>query len=150
MNRSLGFSLLLSAGLVLLLSACSPRRDERGIRLDPESVAAVKVGQTRSEVVKTIGNPSTKATFNDRNWYYLSRRTVTWVFLRPFPTDQSVVVVNFDDAGLVTKVSQTDGFDENIDVSATDRVTPSKGHKYGLMQDFLGNLGRFNSGKSGR
>ena len=150
MNRSFGLSVAIFLVGVLLLAGCSPKIDERGILPDPEAIAAVKAGQTRSEVAKILGNPSVVATFNDQNWYYLSRRTVTWVFLNPSTTDQKVVVVNFDKAGLVAKVTETTGFDKNIEVSPTDRVTPSKGHTYGLLEDFLGNLGRFNNSKSGR
>ena len=150
MNRSFGFSAIVLLGAGLFLTACSPAIDERGILLDAEALSAVKPGQTRTEVVRAIGNPSTIATFNDQHWYYISRRTVTWVFLSPFTTDQKIVEVTFDKAGIVTNVTETSGFEQNVAVSPTSRVTPSKGHTYGLMEDFLGNLGRFNNGKSGR
>ncbi|MCX8500142.1 MAG: outer membrane protein assembly factor BamE [Alphaproteobacteria bacterium] len=149
MNRQIGTYCVIALLTSLLLVGCSPRVDERGIKLDAESLAAVKVGQTRSEVVKILGNPSTISTFNEQNWYYLSRRTVTWAFLPAHATDQNVVVVSFDRAGLVSKVTQREGFAENLAVSPTRRITPSKGHSYGLVEDFLGNLGRFNN-KTGR
>ncbi|MDI9409701.1 MAG: outer membrane protein assembly factor BamE [Candidatus Pacebacteria bacterium] len=150
MNRCSGLTVMALVVASLGLTACSAKIDERGILLDAEALATVKPGQTRTEVVKNIGNPSTIATFNDQHWYYISRRTKSWLFLPPYTTEQKIVEVVFDKAGIVNRITTTTGFEQTVDISPTSRVTPSKGHTYGLMEDFLGNLGRFNNAKSGR
>lgn len=134
------------AGTAALLAACSPRIDQRGNLLDPESVLAIAPGvQTREQVAQLLGTPSTVATFDDKTWYYVSKRTETTAFFAPSITDQQVLVVKFDDADVVEKVKLY-GMDDAFEIEPADRTTPTYGQKLTILQQLFGNIGRFTKG----
>ncbi len=141
----LGWLLLAS---VTALAACSPRIDQRGNLLDPDAVLAVQPGiQNKDQVAQLLGTPSTIATFDDKTWYYVSKRTETTAFFTPDITDQQVLVVKFDDANVVEKVHLY-GMDDAYEIEPVDRTTPTYGQKLTILQQLFGNIGRFTKGES--
>jgi len=136
--------LLLASAVAL--AACSPRIDQRGNLLDPDAVLAVKPGvQTKDQVAQLLGTPSTVATFSDKTWYYISKRTETTAFFPSDITDQQVLVIKFDDANIVQKV-QIYGMDDAYEIDPVSRTTPTYGQRLTLMQQLFGNIGRFTKG----
>lgn len=141
----LGWLLLAS---VAALAACSPRIDQRGNLLDPDAVLAVQPGiQTKDQVAQLLGTPSTIATFDDKTWYYVSKRTETTAFFTPDITDQQVLVVKFDDADVVEKV-QLYGMNDAYEIEPVDRTTPTYGQRLTILQQLFGNIGRFTKGET--
>lgn len=141
----LGWLLLAS---VAALAACSPRIDQRGNLLDPDAVLAVQPGiQTKDQVAQLLGTPSTIATFDDKTWYYVSKRTETTAFFTPDITDQQVLVVKFDDADVVENVHLY-GMDDAYEIEPVDRTTPTYGQKLTILQQLFGNIGRFTKGET--
>ena len=53
----------------------------------------------RTQVAKLLGSPSTVATFNDKTWYYISKKTSRIAFWDPTVLDQEVLMVKFLDGG---------------------------------------------------
>jgi len=136
-------ALLLAAAAALALGACSPRIDQRGNLLDPDAVLAVQPGiQTKDQVAQLLGTPSTTATFDDKTWYYISKRTETTAFFPADVTDQQVLVVKFDDGDVVETV-QLYGMNEAYEVEPVDRTTPTYGQRLTILQQLFGNIGRF-------
>ena len=139
----LGWLLLATA-----LAACSPRIDQRGNLLDPDAVLAVQPGiQTKDQVAQLLGTPSTVATFDDKTWYYVSKRTATTAFFAPDITDQQVLMIKFNDSDVVDKV-QIYGMDDAYEIEPVDRTTPTYGQRLTLMQQLFGNIGRFTKGET--
>lgn len=131
------------AGL-LLASACTPTLDVRGNLPDPEDVLAVQPGEsTREQVAQILGSPSVVGTFDDNTWYYMSRRTETLAFFDPEVVDGQVLVVKFDDAGVVSDMKLY-GFEDGRLIDPVDRETPNLGQELTVLQQLFGNLGRFN------
>jgi outer membrane protein assembly factor BamE (lipoprotein component of BamABCDE complex) len=56
--------------------------------------------------------------------------------------DQQVVAVAFDDSGVVREVEHL-GLADSRTVDPSPRVTPSAGRELGLMEQLVGNVGRF-------
>ena len=138
---------LLLASVVALV-ACSPRIDQRGNLLDPDAVLAVKPGiQTKEQVSQLLGTPSTIATFDDKTWYYISKRTTTTAFFAPDITDQQVLVLKFNDSDVVEKV-QLYGMDDAYEIEPVSRTTPTYGQKLTILQQLFGNIGRFTKGET--
>jgi outer membrane protein assembly factor BamE (lipoprotein component of BamABCDE complex) len=128
------------------LAACSARIDQRGNLLDPDAVLAVKPGvQTKDQVAQLLGTPSTVATFSDKTWYYISKRTETTAFFPSDITDQQVLVIKFDAADIVEKV-QIYGMDDAYEIEPVSRTTPTYGQKLTILQQLFGNIGRFTKG----
>jgi outer membrane protein assembly factor BamE (lipoprotein component of BamABCDE complex) len=141
----LGWLLLASAAA---LAACSPRIDQRGNLLDADAVLAVQPGiQTKDQVAQLLGTPSTIATFDDKTWYYVSKRTETTAFFEPDITDQQVLVVRFDDADVVEGV-QLLGMNDAYEIEPVGRTTPTYGQRLTLLQQLFGNIGRFTKGET--
>src|SRR5215468_3454268 len=88
-----------------VLSACSAQIDQRGNLPDADAVLSIEPGvQTKDQVSQLLGTPSSVGTFDDKTWYYISKRTRTVAFFDPEVVDQQVLRIKFDDAGIVKNV----------------------------------------------
>ena len=137
------------AALTLSLTACSwllPPPQSRGSRLQPEQLAELHPGKsTKTEVATLIGSPTQKATFDDNTWFYISETTRPRLGQTIGVLDQSVLVVNFDQNGVLSGL-KTVTRDEAAPVDVVSRTTPSPGTEASFLQQLLGNIGRFNAG----
>lgn len=132
------------------LAGCSPRVDQRGNLPDPDAVLQVQPGiHDRTQVAEILGSPSTIGTFDDQTWYYISKRTETLAFLEPDVVDQEVLVVKFDDTGVVSDM-RVYGLEDGRLVEPVGRETPTSGNELTVLQQLLGNLGRFTEGTETR
>jgi outer membrane protein assembly factor BamE (lipoprotein component of BamABCDE complex) len=130
---------------VAVLAACSPEKVVHGTLPDKELVAEIKPGQTRQEdVTRILGTPSATATFDKETWYYVGERTETLAFFKPDVLEHRVVVVRFDKEGVVRDIEQVDATKAGKDVSLVERETPTKGKELTILQQLIGNVGRFN------
>ncbi|MEJ0067456.1 MAG: outer membrane protein assembly factor BamE [Pseudomonadota bacterium] len=128
------------------MAACAPMVDTRGNMPPVDVIGTIQPGlTTRAQVSQLLGSPSSVGTFNDRTWYYIGRKTETLAFLAPEVTDQQVLVVKFDDAGVVKDLEKR-GIEIAQDVSMNGNETPTAGHSLGFFEQLFGNIGRF-SGK---
>jgi outer membrane protein assembly factor BamE (lipoprotein component of BamABCDE complex) len=132
------------------LTACTPRIDQRGNKPDEEQVVQINPGiDDKNRVAELIGTPSTISTFNDKTWYYISKRTETTAFFDPDVVDQEVLAIQFDDSGIVQNM-RVYGQEDGRQIAYVDRVTPTEGNELTIIQQLLGNLGRFNPSNDSR
>lgn len=135
-------SLLLACTLVL--AGCAPTVAQHGNMLEDYQVKEVVPGtHTRSDVLKLLGSPTTQGTFEDDVWYYVGRKTEKHGILDPKVVQERIITVTFDKEGVVQSVKDSDG-SEGIEVPYAEQTTPTHGNDLTIMQQFLGNLGRFN------
>jgi len=124
------------------LGACAPIVHTDGQIPDPVKLASIEPGvQTREQVAKLLGTPSSVTTFGDDTWYYISRRTSRIAFLEPEVLEQRVVVINFDKDGVVRGVRQY-GLDDANKIAPVARTTPTKGKQLTILDQMIGNLNR--------
>lgn len=129
---------------VSLLSGCLARVETRGNLPDPDLLASLDVGEiSRNEVEQVLGSPSSVAMFENETWFYISERTETVAFFEPEVKERQVVIVQFDMQGVLLKV-QLRGLEEGQDITPVERETPTLGNEPGILQQFFGNIGRFN------
>ncbi len=135
--------------LMVALSGCSlveTPRTLRGNRVDPDLVKELVVGtSTKKDVTSLIGSPTSRATFDDNQWIYVSETTHTRIGQTPGVLRQDVTVMNFDQAGVlrgVKRMTEADG----RDVAIAGGATPSPGSEASFLQQLLGNVGRYNVG----
>ena len=141
--RRLSLAALLVAG-----AACSTTVDTRGDMLTPDEISVIKPGvHTKAQVAQLLGSPSNVATFGDKTWYYIGLRTATHGFLAPKVIEQQVVVVKFDDSGVVESIANL-GADKASNVAMVPRETPTEGRKLGLFEQLFGDIGRFSGGSN--
>jgi outer membrane protein assembly factor BamE (lipoprotein component of BamABCDE complex) len=133
-----------AAVAALSLSGCFGYTvDQRGNLPDPEKIAALQPGTTtKDQVIKILGSPSSGSTFDDKTWYYISRKTQQVAFLQPKVLDQQVLIVAFDDNNVV-KVVDHKTLADGESISPASGATPSPGRELSFMEQLLGNVGRF-------
>lgn len=138
MKKILALALCLST-----LAACTPMTANRGNFLDDYQMKEVVAGQdSRDEVTRKIGSPTSISPFNDNIWYYLGQKTEKRGIFDAKVTDERIVVVTFGQDGLVdSMVERRDGRE---DVAIVQRTTPTSGNEVTFVQQMLGNLGKFN------
>lgn len=132
------------------LAGCAPRTNTHGDPLVLQRVDSIVKGvHSREDVYALLGSPSTSAAFGDETWYYISTQTETIAFLPREETDRQVIAVQFDQRGIVQSVENF-GKERGQDVAFVSRETPTFGTDMSLLQQFLGNLGRFNKEETER
>lgn len=149
MTRKISTTLAGAACLALALAACTPRYDTRGHVATPGSIEKLEVGkQTRDDVIKLLGSPSTTATFDDETWYYITQKTETVAFYAPETIDQHVMALKFDKAGVLKDVRNYTLQDGKA-IDMVERKTPTAGKELTVIEQLFGNIGRFSGGANG-
>ncbi len=136
------FILSLIAGF--LLAGCTPMLANRGNLLEDYQMKELQPGvDGRDEVVRKIGSPTTVAPFDDNTWYYIGQKTSKTGILDAKITEERIVVVTFDPAdGLVDRVVERK--DGREDIPLVQRKTLTTGNEFTVIQQLMGNLGKFN------
>ena len=134
------------AGMVL---SCAPRIDNHGNEIDLDNVVEIEPGKTRkTRVSALLGAPSSTSDFGEDTWFYIGATTKTVAFFQPELINRKVVYISFDQDGVVAsigKLSENDG--RKIEI--VDRETPTAGQRITLLQQLIGNIGRFNDNSPG-
>lgn len=135
-------TIILCASLVAI-GACTPTKTQRGNFLKAYQIEEVATGvHTRTEVLRLLGSPTTKATFNENVWYYIGQETEKRGILDPEVTQNVIYTVVFNEEGKVDYIGQIE--DDMVDVPYSNEKTPTHGNDITVIQQLLGNLGRFN------
>ena len=130
--------------LAVLLSACVPNVDQRGNLPEQDKLAEIHPGTTtKDQVAKILGTPSSTSIFDDKRWYYISRKTKQVAFLDPDVLDQQVYIVNFNGQGVVQSVDHRD-LKDGREIAMAPGATPAPGRELTFLEQILGNIGRFN------
>ncbi|GAN65158.1 outer membrane protein assembly factor BamE [Acetobacter orientalis] len=130
-----------------VLSGCAvfrPSPIPRGSLIEPDDYNQLIPGtSTRADAVDLLGSATTKGAFDDNTWIYISMTT----YLRPidFPgvKKQQVVVLKFDQAGKLDSLRTLSRKDSRR-VAMISQVTPTPGTRINVLQQILGNVGRYN------
>lgn len=126
-----------------LMSGCTPVISQHGNLVNTYQIEEVKVGEsTRSDVLRILGSPTTQSTFNPDVWYYMGQETEKYGILDQEIVEEKILVVMFNDKGLVETIAPFDSDRQEIPYARTK--TPTHGNELTFMQQLLGNLGRFN------
>lgn len=141
--------LAFALALTLLAGACTPTVDLRGNLPTPENLAQIQPGKTtRDEVQQLLGTPSSTSTFGGESWQYISARTETTAFFKPEIKERKAISITFDRSGLVKDVVQR-GMEDGITVQAVDRETPTAGKELSILEQLVGNIGKFSKDAKG-
>ncbi len=144
-------SLVLAAGVALsALGGCVTQVDQRGNLPDPKVIATLQPGVTdKATVTRLLGSPSSVAAFDGDTWYYISQRTESVAFFTPDLVDQQVVAIDFNKDGLVQTVRHR-GLEDRREVELDPHATPAAGREFSLIEQLIGNFGKFTPSSSGK
>jgi outer membrane protein assembly factor BamE (lipoprotein component of BamABCDE complex) len=137
-------NILIAATLAVATVACAPRTANRGNIPTISQLERLKVGMHSKEYVRGIlGTPSTVGTFDKDVWYYIGRRTEKWAFFEEKILEQQIVAVYFDPKGTIEHIQTYDKNDRR-EIAIVESKTATSGHKLGIIEQIIGNIGRFN------
>ncbi|NNG05135.1 MAG: outer membrane protein assembly factor BamE [Inquilinus sp.] len=140
-GRTLGLIALVAA-----VAACSPVVATRGNLIDDTRLEQVAVGRsTVNDVASLFGSPSTVSTFDPKVWYYFGQRTEKTAFFDPEIVERRVVLVEFSEYGVVRRIEEL-GLEDGLPVELVERETPTLGRRLTVLEQLIGNFGRFNNG----
>lgn len=132
-------AVIIAAGLAM--SACSGIREHRGFVIDQTLAEGIQVGiDNKDSVTRTLGRPTFTGQFDPNDWYYVSRNTTQLAFRDPKVTDQTVLRIQFDQAGNVTSVQKT-GKELIAKVEPSGDKTPTLGRDRSFFEELFGNIG---------
>lgn len=138
--------------VLLLLSGCSffeATPQVRGNRVDADMLKELTPGtSTRADATALLGSPTAKATFDDNQWIYIGALTRPVIGRTQAVLSQDVVLLTFNDQGVLRDVKQLNK-DDALPVTMVARATPSPGSEASILQQLLGNVGRFSPGGLG-
>ncbi len=138
-----------AAAIVVAAGACSQTVENHGNIPDPEIVTSIRIGKTnREQVSEMLGTPSAVSTFDKESWYYIGARTSRFAFLEPEILERKVLVVRFDEKGIVQQLG-TLSKEDGREVQIVERKTPTRGRELTILEQLIGNIGRFSGGEGG-
>ena len=127
------------------VTACEEHINMRGNVPHSVDIAKIRKGfHKKSDIENLLGTPSTVATFKNETWYYIGGRVKTVSFFKPEFLDRKIVIVKFNSAGVVDSVESKDAPTDK-EVKLVERTTPTKGKELTIIQQLIGNVGRFST-----
>lgn len=119
---------------------------QRGNMLQDYQIKEVTAGtNSRSDVLRTLGSPTTVSTFNPDIWYYIGQETEKRGILDDEVVAERIVQVTFNAEGIVESIEEVDP--DRLDIPYARSKTPTYGNDLTFTQQLLGNMGRFNTPK---
>ena len=140
--------LILAGGIGLSVSGCStfePIVETHGYMPAKADVERLRPGvHNISSVQRLLGSPSAITRFQHRSWLYISQRSETVAFLAPKMVRRQVLELQFNQKGILQDVKRYDLKDGKRIEIAEDK-TKTRGSELTILQQLLGNLGRFST-----
>jgi len=135
--------------LALLLPACGfigARQQVRGNMVDLDALKELVPGtSTRADATTLLGSPTIKASFDDNRWIYIGEVTRPRIAGTQSVVKQKVVVLTFDEKGVLREVKRLDKKD-SMPVDVVARTTPTPGGHASFFQQLFGNVGSVGPG----
>ncbi len=145
--RLAGFRAAVIGSLLLLLPGCVIFSDSphyRGIAVTQNDLNQLTPGvSSQADAQALLGPPTTQEVFNNNNWIYVSQVTRMRIAQTEGVDTQHVVVLSFDNNGVLQKISQKT-LDNAVQVAMDPRETPAPGGTAGFLQQLIGGVGKFN------
>ena len=89
-----------------------------------------------------LGSPSSVSVLDGQDWYYIGSRFRTFAFFGPEVLERQVVAITFDPNGVVQSLDAL-GAENGREVRLVERETRTRGNDLTIVQQLLGNVGRF-------
>ena len=91
---------------------------------------------TATDVRRVLGPPSTVSAFDDKTWFYISKREETVAFFKPAVKVQQVIELQFDDKQTISRI-RTYGLKDARKVAQTTRTTKADADEPGVFRSMI-------------
>lgn len=137
------FTVIALAAALLCSTACTPTQAVRGNIVEDHVLATVQPGvDNAAAVMKKMGSPTARDPFDPSVWYYIGQKMEKRGILDPEVKEERIIIARFNQEGLLESLSEREG--GRNDVPLSREKTPTSGNEITVMQQLLGNLGKFN------
>jgi len=137
---------LFCTALIGSVTACTAIIDVRGNVPAADRLEQIKPGQTtRAEVATLVGTPASKTTFGDNAWYYISSKIETYAFFDPEELERHVVEITFNPKSDIVESVRSLELKDGQEVRLVSRETPTAGKDMSVLEQLIGNFGRFSA-----
>ena len=85
--------------------------------------------------------------FEKESWLYIESKEQNRIFLPAKEIDRKIVKITFNADGTVSKVKEL-SLENGRDIAIDSTVTPISGKDLSVIDEFIGNFGRFPASKS--
>ncbi len=136
---------MIISSIALLLASCTPIIDTRGHSSDDVDVSQITIGQSKAEDVQALlGSPTSTSNFGDEVWYYMTQKQSRVGVFAADVSEQTVAAITFDGNKVVSDISAFKK-EDGQPVQIVGKTTPTEGHSVTVIEQMLGNFGRFNA-----
>ncbi|MDB5478372.1 MAG: cell envelope protein SmpA [Alphaproteobacteria bacterium] len=134
--------------LVLVITSCAPMKATRGNFLDDDRLRSVQINvSTKEEVARRLGTPTTMDPFDKNIWFYIGEKTSTKAFFDPEIDARKIIKMTFNDHDILVNAEQVnEGAGQKVE--PVTKQTPSPGKEMNAFEQFLSNIGKFNSSRN--
>lgn len=140
--RHLGMSVA-AFSITLGLSSCAAQVSNHGNTVEPDRIGQIVPGvSSQQDVEVLLGSPSSVSVLDGQEWYYIGSRSRSIAFMEPDVLERQVLTITFDPDGIVQSVD-TLGAENGRKVQLAKRETRTRGNDLTIVQQLLGNVGRF-------
>lgn len=141
------FRASLAFAALLALPGCAIFSDQphyRGIAVSQHDLNELTPGiSSEADAQAVLGPPTVQEIFDNNNWVYISQITKMRIGQTEGVKQQHVVVLSFDNNGVLQSVSQKD-LSNAVIVAMDGKQTPVPGGKAGFLQQLVGGVGSYN------
>lgn len=134
---------------LLALQGCALFTDQpqyRGIAVSQNQLSQLIPGvSSQADAQALLGPPTFQEQFAPSNWVYVSQVTKMRIGSTPGVQRQHVVVLAFDNNGMLKSIDQRD-LKNGVKVSMESGQTPVPGGHAGFLQQLIGGVGSYNPG----
>jgi outer membrane protein assembly factor BamE (lipoprotein component of BamABCDE complex) len=134
--------------IALVLASCTTIKEQRGAELRDSKTSQITASSTKADVLNLLGSPSTRSSYGSDVWYYIHSDKKRVLIGDDDVYKQQIIAITFDANGVVQNVEQFDQDDAKQFSFSGDR-TPTAGNELGVLEQILGNVGKFNSDSVG-
>jgi outer membrane protein assembly factor BamE (lipoprotein component of BamABCDE complex) len=136
-------TILIGSVSVALLCSCTPTTHTRGNIVQDYQMSEIHSGvDTKTDIMRKLGSPTTTSPFNEDIWYYIGQTTQKKGILDESVVEERILVISFNDQGIVDQISDVENGRENIPY--VREKTPTSGNEMTVLQQLMGNIGKFN------
>lgn len=110
-------------------------------------VHAIKAGKhTKDDVTRLLGSPTSITLFEKESWLYIESKELDRIFLPAKEIDRKIIKITFNNNGVVSKIKEL-SLDDGHQVAIDKNATQISGKDLSIIDEFIGNFGRFPASK---
>ena len=125
----------------LSLSACQTTIETSGVFLSDQDAQNVRIGMTLDELWALVGPPSYTSAIDADLIAYVGTRFEVRLLRKPKPVDRRILALDVS-GGRVQSIVQFD-LQDGRQIFPDSNRTPTSGRTISVVEELLGNIGRF-------